>query len=819
MSIESGRRLPTLFHRIAAAAGVTTGVIGGLVLAGWYYDISPLKSILPGLETMKANTALAFLLGGLALLLENGEASGRVRQIAGGICSAIIAALGLLTLGEYVFGANLGIDQFLFVDSQTLATSFPGRMSIASALIFALLGVSLLLLDVENSHKFRPAQWLALAGGAIASIALIGYLYGVESLYSVGPYSSMALHTAFASGLLAIGILCARPKNGLMAIAVSEGAGGILLRRVMLLTIFIPAGLGWLNLAGQRAGLYDSNFGLALMVLGSVGTLAFILWSNTHRLDRVDESRRRSEEMYQESRLHWAGIVNSAMDAIISIDEDQRILAFNPAAESLFYYEPGQVIGRPVTILMPERFRKVHEGHVRAFGETAVTKRFMGRLGMVYGMRANGEEFPLEVSISQVKVGEKKIFTAILRDITERAASEEAVRKSEERFAKAFRASPDAIIISRLSDGQIIEVNDGWEILFGYESAEVLGRASVELNVFGDPQDRRRAIGRMQEQGYLRDFELDIRRKSGEIRRASISAEKIEINNAECLLTILRDVTERKNAEEEIRRLNAELEQRIQLRTSQLEAANKELEAFSYSVSHDLRAPLRAIDGFSRILLEDYASTLESEAQRYLNLVRDNTQQMGLLIEDLLAFARLSRQIPQMQIVAPEKLVRDALAELREEQKGRQVKIEIRDLPACQGDPALLRQAFVNLLANALKFTRRRVVAEIEVGCKAIGGQPVYYVKDNGAGFDMKYADKLFGVFQRLHRAEEYEGTGVGLAIIQRVVHRHGGRVWAEGEVDRGAAFYFTLPSAEGKQPKRVLLPAERLAQRAKELV
>jgi len=225
----------------------------------------------------------------------------------------------------------------------------------------------------------------------------------------------------------------------------------------------------------------------------------------------------------------------------------------------------------------------------------------------------------------------------------------------------------------------------------------------------------------------------------------------------------------------------------------QLEAANKELEAFSYSVSHDLRAPLRAMDGFSRELLERDSAPMDDEARHYLERVRNNAQRMGQLVDDLLAFSRMGRQPLKLQRVLPAEVVRAVWEELNSQRDGRRVEMHLDELPACQADPAMLKQVFANLLDNALKYTRRREQASITVGCLNNNHQPTYFVKDNGVGFDMNYAHKLFGVFQRLHRAEEFEGTGVGLAIVQRIIHRHGGEVRAEAALEEGATFYFTL--------------------------
>ncbi|HBZ57052.1 MAG TPA: PAS domain-containing sensor histidine kinase, partial [Syntrophobacteraceae bacterium] len=293
-------------------------------------------------------------------------------------------------------------------------------------------------------------------------------------------------------------------------------------------------------------------------------------------------------------------------------------------------------------------------------------------------------------------------------------------------------------------------------------------------------------------------YEFQFLHKSGEVRW--IHQRNVLIKNDDgsplALEGIATDITERKRAEQEVRKLNLELEQRIRDRTAQLEAANRELEAFAYSVSHDLRAPLRHVDGFLELLEKSMAAAFDERSRHYMANIFDATKRMGMLIDNLLSFSRMGRFETTEAQVDLGTLVQEVIREIDPEARGRTIHWRVADLPVVIGDRAMLRIVLVNLISNAVKFTRPREQAEIEIGCMpGPGAETTIFVRDNGVGFDMAYADKLFGVFQRLHRLDEFEGTGIGLASVRRIIHRHGGRTWAEGEVGGGATFYFTLPN------------------------
>jgi PAS domain S-box-containing protein len=384
----------------------------------------------------------------------------------------------------------------------------------------------------------------------------------------------------------------------------------------------------------------------------------------------------------------------------------------------------------------------------------------------------------------------------IFWDITERKRVQEQLRQSSLYTRSLLEASLDPLVtISR--EGKITDVNEATEKVTGVSRENLIG--SDFSCYFTEPESARRGYEQVFAQGAVQDYPLAIRSSAGEITDVLYNATvfKNEAGEVAGIFAAARDITERKRAEEEVRRLNAELEQRVIQRTAQLEAANKELEAFTYSVSHDLRAPLRHISGFSKILTEEYGSSLAPDAQRHLQRIQEGTRRMGLLVDDLLNLGRIGRHEVRLQVTGLNSVVNDVVAELKAECEGRQVEWKVDNLPFVECDPALMRQVFQNLLSNAIKFTRPRSPALIEVGQKNQEGMPVVFVRDNGVGFNMKYADKLFGVFQRLHRPEDFEGTGVGLATVQRIVQKHGGRIWAEAELDKGATFYFSLGGSE----------------------
>jgi PAS domain S-box-containing protein len=376
----------------------------------------------------------------------------------------------------------------------------------------------------------------------------------------------------------------------------------------------------------------------------------------------------------------------------------------------------------------------------------------------------------------------------------------EDMQTSEIRYRRLFETARDGILILDAVTRKITDVNPYMMELLDFTRGEFLNKELWEIGVYHNKDESIAAFKDLQKNGYIRYDDLPLKSKSGKSLDVEFVSNVYTEGENQVIQCNIRDITERKHAQDErafaqrqLQELNQTLEELIRERTAKLETANKELEAFSYSVSHDLRAPLRAIEGFSCALLEDYSGKIDDVGQNYLERVCDASRHMAQLIDDLLNFSRVTRSEIYLDNVNLSELVKSIADKLHERDPKRKVKFNIEENLIVNGDERLLRVAVQNLLENSWKFTSKKPAAKITFGRILSGEKPEYFVRDDGAGFDMAYADKLFGVFQRLHTIQEFDGTGIGLVTVQRIIQRHGGSIRAEGTVDKGAAFYFTL--------------------------
>jgi signal transduction histidine kinase len=690
MRASDGPRFVAML-RLSRALGWVLAALGLSVLLGWLLGVPLLTRVYPGMPSMKAYTAFAFVLLGVAQVTDSTRAYR--------LCGSTVLALTLLTWLEYALERSLGLTWWRTAGAGPLEVQ--ARMSPSAAIGCALLAVGLMCRESRRLDVLRQAT--TLLAGALAFLALCGYLYDVRSLYTLGPYASMALHTSMGILLCSVSLLCRRPDAGVMMLLTSNSSSGLLVRRLLPALVLVPMGLGWLRLAGQDAGLYDTRFGVALLVLSSVlglTTLTVFIATTLHRSERahkraLDELAQRERELAQGAER--LAFLAERLGAVIGESCVVRLIAADgrhlELTGSVYHPDPElQKVACEMFALSPQRLGEGPSGRSAETGET--------------------------------------IRLANLDPATFSALAPERYRPMVERLGIT-----SSLTVPLKANGRV-------------------------LGIINLSRGRGKPPYSLADQRFAEDI----------ADRAALALE-----NASLL---------------------AELERRVSVRTAELENANRELETFSYSVSHDLRSPLRAIDGFSQALLQDYGDRLDPQAQHYLSRIRAGTTRMSALIDDLLNLARIGREEVRKEELDLCTLASAVVEELKKREPARQLEVELGTGLKASGDPRLLCIVLENLLGNAFKFTSKTAEARVQVGCEEQAGERVFFVRDNGAGFDMALAERLFSPFHRLHHRSDFEGTGVGLATVQRIVTHHGGRVWAHAEVGRGATFFFTLGEA-----------------------
>ena len=488
-----------------------------------------------------------------------------------------------------------------------------------------------------------------------------------------------------------------------------------------------------------------------------------------------------------------SALFQASPDAVVLYREDFSIVDANQRALEMFGYSHAQILGTSVRDLSG---RGLLEQLATLDGSRVPVERPMEFEWVA--RRSDGGEFPVDVRLIRLnmEIGDEVTLVAIVRDVSERMQISAELAKSRSEWSHALDFIEDAIYLVDLDD-RVVRANRAFYLLTGLRPEQVIGHDITRImHPQGEVSPCPVCAARRARRDSRITFELDD--PSNPVPFPVDIMVRITRNDKGDPIGILmgiRNLTTQRRIEAELRRHRDNLEELVQERTRQLEASNQELESFSYSVSHDLRAPLRSIDGFSQLLLEEQGERLDDTARKYLQRVRANAQRMGHLIDDLLLLSRMSRRAIAYGEVDLSRMATEVMTDLRENEPERQVEFHCQPGIRAQGDEKLLLAVLENLLGNAWKYTLKQPHPVIAFGVEQQDGAPCHFVRDNGVGFDMNYHHKLFGAFQRLHSMEEFPGTGIGLATVQRIIHRHGGRVWAEGTPGAGATFYFTLPA------------------------
>ncbi len=784
-------------YRLSLFLSVFVIGVGLLVIAGWFFDWPLIKSLSPRFVSMKFNTALCFLFSGLAVFIFSftKEKYYKYARLLAGLTSII----GGLTLLEYSFKVNFGIDQMFVREAKGAVDTFsPGRMAFNTAVGFLLAGFSLCIINSRIRFSTVVSQLISLVVTFISMFSILGYVFSIPELFRFPGFSGMALHTSVLFFTVSLGTLFLYPHKGVLSVIFMKNLGGYMSRRLLPLLMLIPFLYIWVQLEWITGGFFRSVLALQLLSAGIIGVFIFMVWKIANRVGKLEEDYMKALENISEANERFTLAVKASDLGVWDWDIESDTVFWN---RNMFaFYGIKEKGGEDIRKIWIDFFHPEDREEQQALAQDAVAfgRDYEAEYRII---RADGSVRYLKNIGEVLRDQENRPYriTGITFDMTEQRQVQKELEENEKKYRYLFDENPVPIWIIDEKDLTFLEVNSSAVKHYGYTEDEFYRMTYMHIR---PKEDIDLALSMLRtgdiskHQGVWRHL-----KRNGEIIYVDVKGHKINYSGNPARLVICNDVTLQKEAEIKARLLSKELEERVKERTQELFESNKELEAFAYSVSHDLRAPLRHVIGFTEKLENTINGDINKETNRLTRKIKEATVKLGQLIDELLAYSRLGRTELNKRNIDLSSLVEEVIEECTTDADD--IIWKIGELPVAYGDRTLIKVVLQNLITNAIKFSLQKNTVTIEIESTRKDQEYIIQVKDYGAGFNMEYADKLFGVFQRLHSVSEFEGTGIGLATVKRIVQRHGGRVWAEAKEGKGAIFYFSLPANVSTNKKK----------------